>query len=88
MYWIVDGACFCAGVIAFGLTLGYDMAYLCWTGPVWIAIYPLLLELISNMAASMGEKVQYPAQVRSRFVYSPAYNITFCGIEKCHPFDS
>eukprot|EP00830_Metopus_es_P017588 TRINITY_DN5824_c0_g1_i1.p1 TRINITY_DN5824_c0_g1~~TRINITY_DN5824_c0_g1_i1.p1 ORF type:complete len:359 (+),score=56.82 TRINITY_DN5824_c0_g1_i1:699-1775(+) len=25
---------------------------------------------------------------KSGVIYSPGYNITFCGLEKCHPFDS
>lgn len=35
--------CFCIGVAAFAFTLAYNMAYLCWAGPLWIALYPLLL---------------------------------------------
>jgi histone deacetylase 11 len=88
MYWIIDGVCFTLGVLFFALSIAYNYAYLCWLGVLWVALYPLVLELFVNVAAGMTEKTEYGTQVRSRFVYSPDYNITFCGIEKCHPFDS
>ena len=30
----------------------------------------------------------YSGKWESRIVYSEDYNLSFCGIEKCHPFDS
>ena len=58
-------------------------------GPVWIAIYPAILECLYNICASLFDSSKtYSVHPRSRFVYSPGYNISFCGIEKCHPFDS
>jgi histone deacetylase 11 len=88
MYWIIDGACFCSGIVCFTLLILNNYASLCWIGLLWVVLYPLLLEGVFNLVAGLSAKQEYTVKVSSRFVYSPDYNITFCGIEKCHPFDS
>ena len=44
--------------------------------------------MIQNLIAICRSKTTYSVTPRSRIIYSPSYNITFCGLEKCHPFDS
>lgn len=88
MYWLIDGICFRLGITYFALSFIYQFPYACWVGLVWIVLYPFLLEAIINMIGKMSNKVEYEVQTRSRIVYNSNYNITFCGIEKCHPFDS
>jgi histone deacetylase 11 len=88
MYWVIDGLCFCSGLAFFIASFLYKFPYLCWVGLLWIAVYPLLLEVLSNLLTCLSSKVEYSLEQQSRIVYSPSYNITFCGIEKMHPFDS
>lgn len=88
MYWIIDGLCFTAGVAQFVLSFVYKKTSLCWLGPVWIAVYPVLLESIFNLFSSGSDKVKYNVSPRSRFVFCSSYNISFCGLENLHPFDS
>ena len=88
MYWIIDGLCFGAGIAGFVLSFTQKKPAYCWIGPVWIAVYPLLLESVLNLFSKCSSKTQYSVAPRSRIVYHPDYNISFCGIEKCHPFDS
>jgi len=40
------------------------------------------------LIAQCQSKTTYSVAPRSRIVYHPKYNISFCGLEKCHPFDS
>jgi hypothetical protein len=52
MYWAVDGLCFLSGVAEFVLSLVYKKEKYCWIGPLWIALYPVLLESLLNFFAS------------------------------------
>ena len=88
MYWIIDGLCFSAGIAGFILSFTEKKPAFCWVGPLWIAAYPLILEGIINLFSLCCQKTQYAVVPRSRIVYHPNYNISFCGIEKIHPFDS
>lgn len=88
MYWIIDGVCFCSGIATFAYLIATGYANLCWIGLLWVLLYPLILEGVLNLIAGVTSKMEYRVQPHSRLVYSPDYNITFCGIERCHPFDS
>ncbi len=88
MYWLLDAVCFLAGLLQFSLALVYGPVFTCWVGLLWIALYPLLLELLANLYASLHEKVSYSITASSHLVYSKYYNISFCGLERLHPFDS
>ena len=88
MYWIFDGLCFAAGIAAFVLSFTSQKQSYCWVGPLWIALYPIINELILNFFSCFASQTTYTTTSRSHFVYHPQYNITFCGIEKLHPFDS
>lgn len=80
MYWVTDGLCFIAGVAEFVLSFVYKKTNYCWIGPLWIAVYPLILEGLLNLVSQCSEKTNYAIAPRSRIVYTPQYNITFCGI--------
>lgn len=55
----------------------------------WWALYPLLLEGTYNLLASIcGDKVVYDISLNSRLVYSENTNLSFCGLERLHPFDA
>lgn len=88
MYWAIDLLCFLAGFAEFAATIAMGHAAFCWVGLVWICLYPFLLEGVYNLLAGLSSKVEYSIRKKARFVYSSGYNITFCGIEKLHPFDS
>lgn len=89
MYAIIDGICFIAGIVGFILCFTQQKPAFVPIPIVWILLYPLLTELIYNVFASiLGQKVVYNTSLSSRIVYHPSYNITFCGLEKMHPFDS
>lgn len=89
MYAIIDGLCFIAGIVGFILCFAQNVPYYCPIPIAWIAIYPILNELIYDICAWIfGGRVLYDTNLNSRIVYHPSYNITFCGIEKMHPFDS
>ena len=54
MYWIFDGLCFAAGVAAFVVSFTQHKPEYCWVGPVWIAIYPIINEIIINLFSSFS----------------------------------
>ena len=55
----------------------------------WFALYPILTEGIYNFFASLcGDRVVYDISLNSRLVYSEGENLSFCGLEKFHPFDA
>lgn len=62
--------------------------YYCPIPLAWLALYPLINEFIYNIFCCLVEPTEYNIIPSSRLVYHPNYNITFCGIEKLHPFDS
>jgi hypothetical protein len=61
-----------------------------------IFIYPLIMELIINLISlcrretkdSHNYKHIQTFKKKLPICYSDDYNITACGLEKCHPFDS
>jgi hypothetical protein len=68
------------------------------TGSLSIFIYPILFELVLNLIAKISpckenhtthlEKHCQVYKKKIPIAYSEEYNITACGIEKLHPFDS
>lgn len=92
MYAIIDGLCFLAG-LGFFVACFVDQEHLepiySLIGVGWIILYPIINEVIYNIFASAcSDRVVYDVGLKSRFVYHPNYNLTFCGLEKLHPFDS
>jgi len=86
----------CLAGFIFGLvTDNEDLSFLWYTSLIMLVIgFPVLNEIIlalkafffrSSLAYNDKEKV---LEKCIPIVYSPGYNITLCGIEKCHPFDS
>jgi predicted Co/Zn/Cd cation transporter (cation efflux family) len=51
VYWIIDTLCLTAGIAGFVLAFTEKKTKYCWAGPVWIIVYPILLEVISNLIA-------------------------------------
>ena len=89
MYALVDGLCFAAGVAGFVFCLVQNKASYLPIPIAWITLYPLLNETIYNICSRLiGDRVFYNESLNSRIVYHPDYNISFCGLEKLHPFDS
>jgi hypothetical protein len=68
------------------------------TGSLSIFIYPVIFELVINLLAKIfrcKENIETHSEKHSQIykkkipiAYSEDYNITACGIEKFHPFDS
>ena len=54
----------------------------------WWIIYPIINEVVYNVIASCCNKVVYNVPMKSRFVYSAETNLSFCGLERLHPFDA
>jgi histone deacetylase 11 len=60
--------------------------------------YPIILEPLANIISILVYKESNYEEKHSKkhfsmrrsigLIYHPRYNITACGIEKCHPFDS
>ena len=66
------------------------------SGILLFITFPVLNELVLN-ACALFQKGEDPVAIKQKFaamknvfpiVYSPGYNITAGGFEKCHPFDS
>lgn len=88
MYAFIDFCCFLLGVAAIVLSIVYSHVQYIAVGIVWIIIYPILLESIYNCCTALVPPTIYQGMWNSRIVYDAGYNISFFGIEKCHPFDS
>lgn len=66
-----------------------------WVGIVGVFAYPVVLELLAHLLAAVQRVLKMhltPPTIRNYkgypIVYSDAYNITACGLERIHPFDS
>lgn len=66
-----------------------------WVGVVGVVAYPVALELLAHLLAMVQrlcgahlKPIKVPSNPTYPIVYSDRYNITACGIEKVHPFDS
>ena len=88
MYALIDGLCFIAGIAGFIAALAKSQPVYLPLPIAWLLLYSLLNEALYNLAAAWTKKVRYDPSPNSRLVYHPSYNISFCGIEKLHPFDS
>jgi hypothetical protein len=62
-----------------------------------IFIYPCITELLLNIKAKLFSNFSIKSHIEKHdkifglklpIIYSDDYNITACGLEKCHPFDS
>lgn len=94
----------CYGVFIYGCIEKDITKKICTTiiGFVSIFIYPIFMELLINLYAKLssccrkenkdkGNHLQKHEKIYSKklpICYSDDYNITACGLEKCHPFDS
>ncbi len=65
------------------------------SGVVGLFVYPLIMEILINLYAMCNkskedhnERHHKLYRDRTPICYTDDYNIKFCGIEKCHPFDS
>lgn len=66
-----------------------------WVGFALFFLFPLINEIVLNLLACC-QSLESDDLIRQQFkeldvipiVYSPGYNITACGFEKLHPFDS
>lgn len=90
----------CYGVVLYGLIINDSTKkYITLLiGLVSIFVYPIILEILYNIKTKIfkcGENIEkhnikhneiYKNKIP--IAYSDDYNITACGIEKCHPFDS
>jgi histone deacetylase 11 len=94
MHSIIDGICFILGILAFIFCFikfqpdEVPYYYYCPIPIIWIIVYPIIIEIIYNLISNCPGRVEYNVYPSSRFVFHPQYDITFCGIEKLHPFDS
>lgn len=43
VYWVIDGLCFAAGLAGFVISFVKKKPEYCWAGPLWIAVYPIIL---------------------------------------------
>ena len=86
MYALVDALCTLAGIAGIVVCcVKKQEAFL----PIpigWLILYPLLNETVYNIVAGFKKVVYDP--IPKRIVYHPSYNLSFCGIEKFHPFDT
>ncbi len=88
MYALVDFVQFSIGIASIVLFAVFNLYYLFSVSIAWLCLYPIFNEVIYNCFAQYSERVVYSGPWESRIVYSEDYNLSFCGIEKCHPFDS
>jgi hypothetical protein len=83
------------GLFIAGLVLRKDYGTIMWAvGLSYFFLHPLLIELLFNLKALCWKSSLSNHKCRTQFnnkfpiVYSPDYNISFCGLERLHPFDS
>ena len=88
MYALIDGLCFLSGIGGIVACIVKSKPAFIPVPIVWIVVYSVLNETIYNFFAGFQKKKNYDPTPASRIVYHPSYNISFCGIEKIHPFDS
>ena len=83
----------CLALVILGIIYSYIMIIV---GIVLVFVFPILNEIVLNTVAkccqrdNLGELIRKQLNDKQIFpiVYSAGYNITACGIEKLHPFDS
>jgi len=74
-----------------------DDSFLTYVGLLAYLLFPIANDILLNIWACVVCCDEAPQKIIDRFakmndiipiVYSPGYNITACGFEKMHPFDS
>ena len=85
-------------IFILGLVKPNIFKYLWLVALIYFLLYPFLFEILLNLKAILCIKCCSSRNIhqncRDRFknyypiIYSSSYNISFCGLEKCHPFDS
>lgn len=88
MYAIIDGLNFMGGITGFILTLVYERPELCPIPLAWVIFSPFITEGIYDIFASCCDPINYHNALNSRIFYNEGYNLSFCGLEKIHPFDA
>lgn len=90
---------FLASLAAIPIGIIYKMWWLLIAGIIFFFAYPILLEALVHLwalithnektyANSLIQKKLQMASLPHPIVYHPDYNLSFCGLEKLHPFDS
>lgn len=77
----------------YGLVRKEDPRYLWAFGLGSYFLFPILTECLINIKAAIRRTSlnQHDCSIHSThcpIIYSDSYNITACGLERCHPFDS
>ena len=95
LQWVAAIALIILGAVYFSTKEGPIMLYL---GLALFFFGALLNEIVITITAALCFSEQDPVSIKEKFrviardriplVYSKGYNITACGIEKMHPFDS
>jgi len=99
LYTFIDILLTLASLAALGIGIAYKILALIIIGPISYLIYPALMELALNTLSILTfnearyqqvieKKIKQFAQLKYPIIYHPRYNITACGIEKIHHFDS
>jgi len=99
LYTFIDIFLTLASLTGLGIGIAYKILALIIIGPISYLTYPALMELILNTLSMLTfnearyqqeieKKVKQFAQLKYPIIYHPRYNITACGIEKIHHFDS
>jgi len=99
LYTILDLLTMVGCLFMFIYGLVQHMIPLIVVGAVGYFVYPLIYEPLYNTISNLTFNEQkYAAHLRRQatsfenlpvpIIYHPRYNVTACGIEKCHPFDA
>ena len=86
MYALVDALCTLTGIAGIVVCCVKKQEVFLPLPIGWLIFYPFFNETIYNLVSGLKKVVYDP--IPKRIVYHPSYNISFCGIEKMHPFDS
>jgi histone deacetylase 11 len=87
--WFASVAGFIYGIIEYS-----KYPYIWYISVIYFFLFPFLYETILNIKALLfahSNRTNHScSNLENVFplIYSPHYNITACGLEKCHPFDS
>jgi histone deacetylase 11 len=89
MYAVIDALEFMALIGAMIYAIVSSQWYIGVPCAIFWCVYPVMNEMIYNCFARIfGSHQRFQPTFRSRFVYSENYNLSFCGLENLHPFDS
>lgn len=97
---LFDYLFFLASIAAIPVGIHYGLWYVWVGGIIFFVFYPVLLEALVHIWACVTfSETSYRKRIQEKrlelasekydpFVYHPDYNLTFCGLEKKHPFDA